>query len=179
MLISDSYRIEQQKLHQIPQYGVASLYFSPLIADVYKKGGCKSISDYGAGKKRLLEGLAIAGVIPENYFPYDPAFPEYGPPKPADLVVCCDVLEHVETEFIENVLQDLSRLTLKLGLLTVHSGPAEKTLSDGRNAHLNQKPASWWFPKICQYFEPLQMEQHEIMGSGFWLIVKSKSSSLT
>ena len=174
MTISADYQKQQQKLHENPAYGVASLHFAPLVAQIYKQGGCQSICDYGAGKKRLLGALAKHGVNPEDYYPFDPAFPEYGLPKPADLVVCIDVLEHVEPPFIQSVLLDLKKVVRRLGVFTIHSGPAGKSLDDGRNAHLTQEPASWWLPKICEHFEPVQLQLHELMGRGFWVIVRPK-----
>lgn len=104
--------------------------------------GLTSISDYGAGKKNLLRGLQDLGVHPSEYFPYDPVFPEYGDPKPADLACCIDVLEHVEPRQLDNVLGELASITTSYGFFTIHTGPAVKTLADGRNAHLIQQPSS-------------------------------------
>ena len=174
--ISDDYLQQQRILHENPNYGVASLSFAPIVADLIRQTGCKSISDYGAGKKRLLEGLRKAGVYPSEYLPYDPVFPEYGVPKPADLVCCIDVLEHIEPELIDNVINDLQKITKNLGFFTIHMGPAAKTLIDGRNAHLIQKPSSWWLPKIAKYFEVLHLQSHEMMGKGFWIIVAPRNS---
>ena len=53
-----------------------------------------------------------------KYYPYDPVFPEYGEPKEADLVCCIDVLEHIEPPYLKNVLQDLSKITNKIGFFT-------------------------------------------------------------
>jgi hypothetical protein len=173
--ISEAYLQMQSELHQNPNYGVASLAFAPIVADVIRQTQVQSISDYGAGKKRLLEGLLKAGVTPSDYFPYDPVFPEYGPPKTADLVCCIDVLEHIEPELLENVLQDLALITTGIGFFSIHMGPAGKILSDGRNAHLTQQPSSWWLPKICQYFNILHLASHEMMGKGIWIIVRKIS----
>jgi hypothetical protein len=56
-------------------------------------------------------------------------------------------------------------------------GPAEKVLADGRNAHLIQKPSSWWLPRITRYFEVVELQSHELAGSGIWLLVKPKIPS--
>jgi hypothetical protein len=53
-------------------------------------------------------------------------------------------------------------------------GPAGKVLSDGRNAHLIQKPTSWWLEKFIKYFDVLCLMEHQMMGNGFWLVVKPK-----
>jgi hypothetical protein len=173
--ISEDYKKLQQELHKNPDYGVASLYFAPLVANIVTNAGVKSISDYGAGKKNLLKGLAEAGITGFEYFPYDPAFPEYGEPQSADLVCCIDVLEHIEPELIDNVIGQLAKITTGLGFYSVHMGPAGKILSDGRNAHLIQKPSSWWLKKFVEYFDVVQLQTHQIMGNGFWLIVRPKS----
>ena len=70
---------------------------------------------------------------------YDPGVPEYADkPSPAEFVFCCDVLEHIEPEYLDDVLDHLEELTEKILFATVHTGPAGKILSDGRNP-LNPK----------------------------------------
>ena len=98
------------------------------------------------------------------------------PPRTAELVCCIDVLEHIEPNFVDNVLHDLERITENLGFFSIHMGPAEKILPDGRNAHIIQKPASWWLPIISKYFEVVHLETHKMMGLGFWILVKRKST---
>lgn len=173
--ITEEYRRMQQELHQNPHYGVASLAFAPLVAQLIKQAGVKSLSDYGAGKKNLLKGLTDAGISGVGYLPYDPAFPEYGAPQAADLVCCIDVLEHIEPELIDNVIHELATITTKLGFFSIHMGPAGKVLSDGRNAHLIQEPTSWWLPKLVRHFEILQLQTHSTMGQGFWVLVKPRT----
>jgi hypothetical protein len=175
--ITSEYLDLQRKLHQRADYGIASLSFAPVIAAVMSQHGLTSLSDYGAGKKNLLRGLHDIGVHPSEYFPYDPAFPEYGDPKPADLVCCIDVLEHIEPSQLTNVLSELCSITTGLGFFSIHMGPAEKVLADGRNAHLIQKPSSWWLPRIARYFEVVELQSHELAGSGIWLLVKPKIPS--
>ena len=174
--ISNEYLELQKTLHKNPNYGVASLSFAPIVADLIKKTGVKSISDYGAGKRNLLIGLSQQGISDIEYFPYDPAFEEYGPPKPAGLVCCIDVLEHIEPNLLENVLDGLASITVNFGFFSIHMGPASKVLADGRNAHLIQKPTSWWLPKISEHFDVLHLQSHNIMGNGFWIFVKRRTT---
>ena len=176
--ITEEYRELQKKLHQNPNYGVASLSFAPIVTEIIKQAKIKSLSDYGAGKKNLLIGINNNGVKDIEYFPYDPAFPEYGRPSPAELVCCIDVLEHIEPDLIDNVIQELASITKNLGFFSIHMGPAAKILADGRNAHLIQKPSSWWLPKIVKYFEIHQLMNHNIMGNGIWMIVRPKIESV-
>ena len=169
--ISQEYLEMQKQLHQNPNYGVASLNMAPVVKKIFETSNFISISDYGAGKKKLRKKLLELGLKNFDYYPYDPAFPEYGPPKKADIVCCIDVLEHIEEEYLTNVLDDLKKIIVKLGFFTIAVKPARKFLKDGRNAHLIQKPASWWLPLMCSRFEIELLQQTTI---GFILIVKAK-----
>jgi hypothetical protein len=169
--ISDDYLAMQRELHKNPNYGVASLSYAPIVKQIIQHAGLRSISDYGAGKCNLRRGLNELGMKGFEYFPYDPVFPEYGRPKPAQLVCCIDVLEHIEEPFLEAVLLDLRAIMTGIGFFSVHTGAAIEKLPDGRNAHLIQKPASWWLPKFCEYFEIGHLEKSP---GGFWIIVEPK-----
>jgi len=148
----------QIQLHQDPNYGVMSIEMAPMVLNLAQNNGVKSISDYGAGKCNLRKRLKEISKLKFDYRPYDPAFPEYGKPRAADLVCCLDVLEHIEADFIDNVVSDLGRITRKLGLFTV-----------GRNAHLTQEPSSWWLPRLCPYFNIKELQSSE---TGFLVIVE-------
>ena len=174
MTISAEYLAQQQKLHENPHYGEASIGFAPTVANILQMTGSDSLSDYGAGKQRLRIALEQLGAAPQDYFPYDPVFPEYGPPKPADLVCCIDVLEHIETEFIDSVIDELAQITRKFGFFSIHTRPAVKVLDDGRNAHIIQAPPSWWLSKLISKFEILQLQSED---KGFWVVVGKKNLS--
>lgn len=166
--ISEDYLRQQQELHQSPNYGVASIGYAPIVRQLMEQFGSRSLCDYGAGKCNLRRKLNELGSTGFEYFPYDPAFPEYGEPRPADLVCCIDVLEHIEPDFVANVMLDLQGIICKYGFLTIHTGAAVKHLSDGRNAHLIQRPASWWLPIICRHFEVIHLQS---VTAGFWVVV--------
>ena len=99
--ISDNYLELQKKLHKNPNYGVASIGFASSVKKIIEDAKLSSISDYGAGKKNLQKTLNNLGLNNFQYYSYDLAFPEYGPPKEADLVCCIDVLEHIEEIFFD------------------------------------------------------------------------------
>ena len=131
----------QAKLHENPEYGIASTYFAPIVDDVIQSFSIKSLLDYGAGKCRLKDSIKSE----VNYTPYEPSNPLWSQtPEPCEFVTCIDVLEHIEPELLDNVLDDLQRVVDKYGLFTIHTGPAVKILPDGRNAHLIQQPLEWW-----------------------------------
>jgi hypothetical protein len=157
MLITDVYRALQTKLHENPDYGVASLSYAEDVFRAARAAGATEVLDYGAGKGRL--GQVLAGRIHvRNYEPAVSAWAE--PPEPCEFVACLDVLEHIEPDYLDAVLDDLRRVTAGEGLFTVHTGPAAKTLADGRNAHLIQEPPHWWVPKIEYLFTVEQFRQY-------------------
>ena len=171
-LISEEYRKMQQELHRNPNYGVASVEYAPLVAQVMEATGITEILDYGAGKGRLGQTLEDMYENPLVIHHYDPAIPQWSaPPEPCNLVACIDVLEHIEPQLLDNVLDDLKRVTARVGVFTVHTGPAAKFLADGRNAHLTQKPASWWLPKFLERFELVTFNR---MAQGFYVVVERK-----
>jgi hypothetical protein len=93
-------------------------------------------------------------------------------PIPAQMVCCIDVLEHIEPEYLDNVLDHLATLTEAVALLSIHTGPAVKTLTDGRNAHLTQQPMDWWLPKLWGRWEIQTIQRtHE---NGFYMIGYAK-----
>jgi Methyltransferase domain len=168
MLITDRYRAEQAALHAKGNYGTAALQYGATVAALLQSTGATSLLDYGCGSKRsLLQSLNLP--VDVVYEGYDPAIPEYAsPPCPAELVVCIDVLEHIEPDLLDNVLDNLAALCDPYGLFTIHSGPAVKILSDGRNAHLTQQGPDWWMPRLRQRFEVI--ESHAI-ANGFAVLV--------
>tara|TARA_Y100000593_G_scaffold79484_1_gene148002 strand:- start:2954 stop:3508 length:555 start_codon:yes stop_codon:yes gene_type:complete len=167
-VISDGYREEQKSLHEDPNYGVASKEFAPLVAAVIGDIGARQILDYGSGKGRLRESLAEHIDQPIDISEYDPAIPgKDDPPEPSEMVVCLDVLEHIEPDLLDNVLDDLKRTTQRLILMTIHTGPAKKFLTDGRNAHLTQEDMDFWLPKIWERFRVHSFARNQ---NGFWVI---------
>ncbi len=172
-LITEEYRKMQQTLHQNPNYGVASVHYAPLVAQVIETTGAQELLDYGAGKGRLGMTLKQQLKRPLAIRHYDPAIPDWSAPaQPCGLVACIDVLEHIEPTLLDNVLDDLRRVTLGVGVFTVHTGAAVKVLPDGRNAHLIQEGPSWWLPKFLQRFELARFDR---MQNGFWIIVERKT----
>ena len=168
-MISDAYKAEQQRLHaNNPNYGVASVEFAPRVSHLINQMGITDVLDYGAGKGRLGQSLEVNHPVTVTM--YDPGIPGLDDAPEAHEMVCCiDVLEHIEPEHLDAVLDDLARVTKTVGFFTIHTGPAVKVLSDGRNAHLIQKPSSWWLPKIMERFE--LHAYNRVNSQGFVVIV--------
>jgi hypothetical protein len=150
-LISEDYRKQLQELHEKSKgFGTSSAMHTDSIKMVIDRYKCDDMLDYGCGKQALKTALKIK----EGYYGYDPAIPEYSDvPEPRDLVICTDVLEHVELGMVDPVIQDLARVTKKVGFFVIHTGPAFNVLPDGRNAHITQQPARWWLLRLCKHFD--------------------------
>jgi hypothetical protein len=171
-LISGDYRAMQQELHKNPTYGMSSVLYAPIVAQVIESMAAQELLDYGAGKGRLGAALKEHIARPLKIRHYDPAIPEWSArPEPCSFVVCIDVLEHIEPALLDNVLDDLRRVTAGIGVFTVHTGAAHKILPDGRNAHLIQQPPAWWLPKFLERFELLTFNR---LSNGFWVAVERK-----
>lgn len=149
VLISEEYRGLSAQLHESNlAYGVGGGKHAGTIINLAKSLNTTSVLDYGAGKGYLAKAL------PFPIWEYDPAIPEKSAsPRPADIVVCTDVLEHVEPDMILPVLDDLRRCVLKVGYFVIHCGPSAKFLADGRNAHILQRSSQWWAEKLSMFFK--------------------------
>jgi len=171
-LISESYRRMQETLHENPDYGTASVEFAPTVADFIRTHSIRELLDYGAGKGRLGQELRKLIRTPLAIQHYEPSSARWSrAPDPSELVACIDVLEHIEPELLDNVLDDLKRVTRRYGLFTIATGPARKILPDGRNAHLIQQPPAWWLPKLMQRFELAHFNR---FARGFLVVVEAR-----
>ena len=168
MLITPAYKDEQRKLHENPHYGVASLQYGSVVTQLVNSLKVTELLDYGAGKGRLAQVVTPDHEIKMTR--YDPAIEAWSNVPDSHQMVCCiDVLEHIEPELLDNVLDDLKRVTEFYGFFTVHTGSAVKTLEDGRNAHLIQEPPSWWLPKFMDRWE---LVHYHIQPQGFYVLVR-------
>ena len=156
MLISEQYRAMQKSLHKNASYGSTAESYADFINNLIATHKFNNILDYGAGKCRLKAKLSKI-----NYIAYEPSNETYAKtPEPCQFVVSIDVLEHIEPDYLDNVLDDLKRVTVNYGFFTIHTKPAKKKLPDGRNAHLIQQNMSWWLPKLADRFDIItQSEQ--------------------
>lgn len=162
-------------LHKTMQYGsIAHTIFPRVVEPMVRSSKSKSVFDYGCGKQYLKEPLEKMGV---EYTGYDPAIKKYSTldlSKKHDMVICVDVMEHVEEEYHDIVLEDISKLAGKFVLFTICPIEAKKVLSDGRNAHICIAGPSYWLEKICKYFEPVQLANCVEGLAGFYIMCRSK-----
>lgn len=151
-LISSAYLEEQERLHADPRgYGGKGSKWKDAVLQIAANYNASSILDYGCGQGTLATALRGAGNAVIRVDEYDPAIKaKSGIPLFADMVTCTDVLEHVEPEYLANVLAHIRMLARKVVFVVISTCDTAKTLSDGRNAHLIIQPGDWWREQLGQ-----------------------------
>jgi hypothetical protein len=156
--ITDDYAKLNSDLHgSHPEYGTFGWRHGDKVLALREETESVTVLDYGCGKGALREALGR----PEWFREYDPAIPgKDARPEIADLVVCTDVLEHIEPDLLDNVLTHIVRCTAKAAFLLIATRPASKSLADGSNAHKIVENAAWWREKLEKYFFILHFESN-------------------
>jgi hypothetical protein len=155
-LISPAYRKLNRQLHDTGNFGGSGYRW---VDDVRSRitGRNKRITsllDYGCGQGTFW--IEFEKKYPNisqgiRYWEYDPCYPgktDFPKGRLFDLVVCTDVLEHVEPEFLDNVIITIFKLARRCLFFNIAMLPANKKLPDGRNAHLIVEGKDWWIKKI-------------------------------
>jgi 2-polyprenyl-3-methyl-5-hydroxy-6-metoxy-1,4-benzoquinol methylase len=156
--ITDDYLKQNRELHEInANYGMGSWRHAQKVLDIREETECDTVLDYGCGKGALKKALGASDWCRE----YDPAIPgKDARPQMADLVVCTDVLEHIEPELLGNVLTDIVRLTSKAAFLVIATRESNKCLPDGSSPHRIVANAEWWRAKLAEHFFVIDFAPH-------------------
>ncbi len=162
-LITEPYREQNRLLHAArPDYGAyGHRWIEPVVA-LITRHAIASMLDYGAGKGTLIEALAPQFPL-LTMTAYDPAVTAFAArPTPAELLVCGDVLEHIEPDCLDAVLDDIASLALRFAFLVISTVPAKKTLPDGRNTHLIVQPMDWWLPQLFKRWSRIELAKGDV-----------------
>lgn len=151
-LISPEWKALNEQLHQErSDFGAGGWRWANAVHQLASEYGCFSILDYGCGKDTLAQ------MLPLDIRSYDPAIPKYAAePQPADMLVCTDVLEHIEPHLLEEVLRHTARLTKTVALFVVGTRASDKAMKDRRNAHLIIEPMNWWLTQIERHWRVVE-----------------------
>lgn len=156
--ISEEYRKLNEQLHNDrPDFGANSARWADKMARLASDWQCKTAVDLGCGKGNLKQ--ALRRISPLQIENYDPAVPEFStPPAPADLVICTDVMEHVEPTYLIAFLENARELANVGAFFNIATRPAKKILADGRNAHLIVRDAYFWLDTLREFFDITSMD---------------------
>lgn len=153
---SDEYQeLLQQYRQQRPDWGNTGYMIADEIYQLMIDCHYVSILDYGCGDGSLKRAILQNPPPDLLYFDeYDPGVEgkEICPDNLYDLVVCKDVLEHVEPEYLDNVLVHLARLTGKMLWCKIAYIPSPAVLPDGQNAHRCLLTPYEWKQQLSDYF---------------------------
>lgn len=151
---------EATKFHSVNQsnwIGEALAEYKHNVFNLIKENNVKNILDYGCGKAKFHSILFNNKKVPGSPMgiditPYDPAVPEFAnkPTGQYDLVLCVDVMEHVQEDKVEEVLKDIFTFSNRV-FLTITCYAATQTLVNGKNAHYTIKEPDWWKEKLKPY----------------------------
>ena len=183
MLITKEYRAQNAQLLK-QGMGKSSKKWGKVIAGLitmshsphFGNYRISSVLDYGCGQGCLKRASKIELAkmqIDVEWNEYDPCIEKKkATPSPADLVVCTDVLEHIEPKCLDSVLEDLHRCVRRVGFFCIALRKSHgNTLPDGRNAHLIIEKEEWWMEKLDR-FDNWKLTQLPIWKSkGKWASV--------
>lgn len=156
---TEEYGAMQRQMHDAGGYGMWGDHETRLasmgILNLYDQlKRPLSVMDYGAGSGALgfsLERLFKCAAV-TNYDPFHPMWRDKPEPGVHDIVICCDVMEHVEPQCVENTLKYIAEHCRYMAIFTIAIDEAAKTLPDGRNAHVTQRSPAWWQKRISKHF---------------------------
>ena len=128
------------------------------IKELITSTDSQNLLDYGCGKGLQYQNLLLEDKKQLRYrnlqdywgvdevYCYDPAYPPYQrlPQKQYDFVISIDVLEHCYQEDVKWIIEEIFSLAREFVFINVACFPAERSLSDGENAHCTIRPGVWW-----------------------------------
>lgn len=146
-LISPAYREQLLSLRRLRQWGGDGHKHAGAVDEFAVLLQAETVLDYGCGEQTLAKALKDRRRV----LGYDPGVEgREGKPKPCDLVVSTDVLEHIEPDKLDAVLAHILSLAGRGVYLVIACRPAKAILPDGRNAHLIVESPEWWTGKVAE-----------------------------
>ncbi len=174
ILFSKDYKKQLQLFHkENPRWGNGPKKRELDIFEFINQNKIKVLLDYGCGKgliirKRIMKHCySITKVIN-----YDPGIPEWeSDPPTVDYLMCMDVLEHIEPDYLLNVLDHLVSKFNKKALLFISTKKSTEILPDGKNSHLTIMPSDDWIDllKTKVFVEAVKFNKNK---TGITVIIK-------
>ncbi len=159
---------EYKKLHgptSTQFLGYTLMSYKNQVVDAIREAGAKTVLDWGCGKGEAWVNWQSELGLREVYR-YDPGVKHFAVPPAErlkfDLVVCCDVLEHLLEPDAEALVPKLFDHAKKGVWASVCCRAAKKTFPDGTNMHVTIKPITWW--------QQLFAAEAERTGVPYWLV---------
>ncbi len=152
------------------EHGDPATYFPELWSWAMDHLSVRSVIDVGCGeghaaryfRDRGCRVLAVDGSlqairdsrVPEQHVCHDYTKGGFSPEASFDLVWCCEFVEHVESQYIENYLATFLKGHT---LMMTYAGPGQPG-----HHHVNCQPESYWIEKVCEIGFSFDAEQTRI-----------------
>ena len=145
--ISGSYAKHMEKEHDGSKWGsTGARYSGKAVAEVISsRPYIQTALDYGCGKGTMAQHFDSL-----EWSEYDPGVvgKQERPKGRYDLVTCTDVMEHVEYEFVEEVIKELGNATGKVLFVDIACYPTGKLFGEGpykgEDLHITLMAPSEW-----------------------------------
>jgi hypothetical protein len=154
---SDSWLQRHRDTHsRHPEFGThRHPYLHDLIREIATEltaGERPTMLDYGCGKGAFLREMSLSGCFrfARGYDPATTAFKQR-PSQVYDLVVCLDVLDQTEDEFVEPIIEDVAQFVGRFAVFDVI------TVQTPALSHLNPRSAATWKEIIGRHMSIDQM----------------------
>jgi hypothetical protein len=158
-MISPEYKFQITQLHGRQSWGNHGWKALPQVLNLMLQYRLRhpQVLDYGAGE-RTLELTARWALPHAKVRSYDPGIPGFDelPQGMWDIVVCTDVLEHIEPQYLEATLDHIRACCKHAAYFIIAVSKAKTILPDGRNAHLIIKPADWWIMQLKKRWKEIE-----------------------
>jgi len=134
--------------------GISLLPHIGAIKGMIEQFGAQSLLDYGCGKASSYEQLtlntpdgpvtdSLANIWGINDFGfYDPGYAPFAalPERKFDAVISTDMLEHCPEEDLPWIISEIFEFSQVFVFCFIALYPAKKSLPNGDNAHITQRP---------------------------------------
>ena len=145
-----------QEMHSTRHYGSSATELHlDTVTRLVRQLQPRSILDYGCGRSDLVAHFYLDGK--RKLARYDPAIPMFRrlPEGSFDLVLACDVMEHIPMSAVDLVLSEI-RAKSGTAIFTISTKLARAKLPDGSNAHCTLLTRSEWTRWIAEVFGPVE-----------------------
>lgn len=92
-----------------------------------------------------------------------------------DYGFCCDVMEHIPYEKVDQVLENIAKCVTKLTFFSISCVPDAFGKKVGEPLHKTVQPFSWWKAAMMRYFEVKDCQGKDGSDSVFFLVAPKKN----
>lgn len=159
-MISDDYKAQLELEHAgDSKWGSTAWRYGggDIVTLIEERPYIKTVLDFGSGKGTMGDYVQPKAGRQLTWVNYDPGIAgiDKMPAGEFDMVITCDVLEHVEPDDIHDTIIQLANLTGKLMYNNIACYPTGKLFSSGpyagQDLHLIQEQPDWWRESFARW----------------------------